>query len=68
MPKYKVGITRTGYSFREFEIDTENPHKAFNTSLDLAKNHEFSEHSSNYRIDYVEEIRCPATPGMEKIK
>jgi hypothetical protein len=53
MKKFKVGVIRTVYQFKELTIEAESLRDAEMMALDTAGNYEFSgEHSSDYEIDY----------------
>lgn len=55
--KYVVSVTRIGYACRNFEIEAESETEAQDLALEVAGNHEFSEHHSEYDIDYVGEVK-----------
>ncbi len=57
MPRYKVNVYRTGYSSREIEVEAENEKEAGEKAEDVAGNYEFSENSSEYESDWVDEIK-----------
>ena len=57
MAKFKVKVTRIGYSATTLEIEAENEEQAKSLAVDEAGGHEFpGEHSSDYEADYVEKV------------
>lgn len=55
--KYFVSVTRIGYASAHFEIEASSEKEAQDLALEAAGNHVFSEHSSEYDIDYVGEVK-----------
>lgn len=55
--KYFVRVTRIGYAGANFEIEASSEKEAQDLAFEAAGNHVFSEHSSEYEIDYVGELK-----------
>jgi hypothetical protein len=51
--KYTVLVIRTSYGNREIEVEANSEEEAKEKAIDEAGNYEFSEHTSNYEVDYV---------------
>lgn len=51
--KYTVLVIRTSYGNREIEVEADSEEGAREKALEEAGNHEFSEHTAEYEVDYV---------------
>ena len=56
MKKYKVSIVRIAYAFRVIEVEANDESDANDIAIEEAGNLDFSESSSEYQVDYTEEI------------
>ena len=54
--KFKVSVIRIGYAFRSFVVDAENEVVAAAKAVDNAGDFHFSEKSSDYGVEFIEEI------------
>ena len=53
MPKFTVAVIRIGYACKDMEVEAANEEEAKEVALDHAGNESFSEHHSEYEVDYV---------------
>jgi len=53
--KYKVEVSRSAFANATFIVEADSELDAQMKGLDKAHNHEFSEHSATYEVEYVEE-------------
>lgn len=53
MPKFTVAVMRIGYACQDMEVEAANEEEAKEVALDHAGNESFSEHHSEYKVDYV---------------
>jgi hypothetical protein len=53
LKKYRVVVTRTSYSSRDFDITAHSIEEAKQVALDNAGDYEFSEKDANYEVDGV---------------
>ena len=53
--KYTVNVTRIGYANLDIEVEAASPQAAEQIALDVAGNHFFSEHTSEYEVQGVRE-------------
>jgi hypothetical protein len=53
--KYVVSVCRTGYGFRDIEVEAKDEKEALKLALDEAGNHEFSEKTADYTTDGLTE-------------
>lgn len=51
--KFKVNVIRIGYASKEIEVEAETAESAKEKALDEAGNHLYSEHTSDYEVDWV---------------
>lgn len=57
MAKFKVKVTRIGYSATTIEIEAENEEQAKELAVDEAGGHEFpGEYASDYEADHIEKL------------
>lgn len=56
MPKYEVGIARTGYSYRTITVEAESEEEAEIIAQDTAGGYEFSESNAEYEVDAAVEV------------
>ena len=61
MSRYKVTITRTEYSIREFEVEAKNGNEAHETALIQAANHEWNRGNAEYEVEYIEKLETANT-------
>ncbi len=53
MPKFTVVVIRIGYACQDMEVEAPNEEEAKEVALDHAGGESFSEHHSEYKVDYV---------------
>ena len=53
MPKFTVAVIRIGYACHDMEVEAANEEEAKEVALDHAGGESFSEHHSEYKVDYV---------------
>lgn len=51
--KYKVKVTRTGYSVSTFDVEANSPEEAEDKALNKAYNTVFSEYNSDYEPEIM---------------
>lgn len=54
--KFNVHVMRIGYAFRIIQVEAKNPKEAEELALEEAGNHEYSEKSSEYSVQEVDEV------------
>ncbi len=55
--KFKVLVTRIAYASHSIEVEAESELEARELAIDEAGNLEFREHSSDYVVDAMEELK-----------
>lgn len=65
--KYKVNVTRIGYANLDIEVEASSSQSAKQIALDVAGNHFFSEHMSDYKVQSVQEEK-PKKKSFKKGK
>lgn len=56
MKTFIIDVSRVSYSDKTYRINAENMQEATDKALELAYNEVFNEKSSEYVIDYAEEV------------
>lgn len=51
--KYEVGVIRIGYGHTSFIVEADSEEQAGERALEEAGDHEFTENSSDYELDYT---------------
>ena len=54
--KWRVSIIRTGYGYKDFEVEADNEDEAKELAMELAVNTSWDEDDAHYEFDYTEEI------------
>ena len=57
MKKYRMAVQRTGWSYKEFEIEARSAKEAKETVLNMAGSSKFLERDANYKVLSIEEIK-----------
>lgn len=56
MPKYKVTMRRTGYAFRDIEVEAESRDKAREKAYEIAGDYEYSEKDADYKVENTYQV------------
>ena len=54
--KFRVSVTRIGYSQNTIEVEAENEEQAKDIAIDEAGNYSFSEYDADYEANFVEKV------------
>ena len=57
MPKYRVTMCRIGYGFKVFEIEARTRFEAEKKAYEMAPNHQYLEHKSEYEMESIVKTR-----------
>jgi hypothetical protein len=57
MKKYRMTVLRTGWGYKEFEVEAKSKKEARETALKMAGNSKFLERDSGYEILSIEEVK-----------
>ncbi len=57
MKKYRMTVQRTGWAYKEFEVEAKSTKEAKETVLNMAGNSKFLERDSGYEILSIEEVK-----------
>jgi hypothetical protein len=55
LKNYKVGVCRISYGYATLDVTAPNQRAAKKLALDNAGDHSFSEHTADYKMDYIRE-------------
>lgn len=56
MPKFIVSMRRTGYAYRDIEVEAGDYKEARRKAYDEAGDYDYSEKSSEYKVEYVHQV------------
>lgn len=65
MPKFNVSVVRIGYASMEMQIDADDAVEAKYKALDFAPDKLFSEHDSEYKVEWVARQLPASKIGVE---
>ncbi len=57
MKKFRMTVQRTGWSYKEFEVEARSAKEAKEKVLNIAGNSKFLERDSSYEILSIEEVK-----------
>ena len=57
MKKFRMTVQRTGWAYKEFEVEAKSAKEARETVLTMAGSSEFLEGDSSYEILSIEEVK-----------
>lgn len=67
MPHFQVEVNRIGYASLTFVFEAATEEEAKQMALEEAPNCLFSEHNSDYEVEYADDISCEYCQGTGKI-
>jgi hypothetical protein len=53
MPKFIVSMRRTGYAFRDIEVEAGDYNEAREKAYDEAGDYDYSEKDADYKVEYI---------------
>jgi ribosomal protein L20A (L18A) len=57
MKKFRMTVQRTGWGYKEFEVEAKSTKEAKETVLNMAGSSKFLERDSSYKILSIEEVK-----------